>query len=196
MTLLNVSWMKWKMWNYNNEKKYVMLLNNFSLHYLIRKTHFNRSGDRFRAWGARIYWQFQYCAPSSGVFFTLNQNWQLKWQGARSEERFLILWIVMRKEPKAMMNEHELFRPANSILYNFRDNFQILGMGNQSSTMGYHKPPGDLTTTIIKIITITFTPGLVTPAHHRPNHHHHDHHHLNNHRNIDSRTGDPGPPSS
>ena len=92
-----------------------------------------------------------------------------------------------------------LFRPANSILYNFRDNFQILGMGNQSSTMGYHKPPGDLTTAIIKIITITLTPGLVTPAHHRPNHHHPNyhhpsHHHPNNHQNIDSRTGDPGPP--
>ena len=74
-----------------------------------------------------------------------------------------------------------LFRPANSILYNFRDNFQILGMGNQSSTMGYHKPPGDLTTTIIKIITITLTPGLVTPAHHRPNHLHPNYHHPSHH---------------
>ena len=130
----------------------------------------------------------------------------------------------MRKEPKAMMIEHELFRPANSILYNFRDNFQILGMGNQSSTMGNHKPPGDLTS-IIKMmldsITITLTPGLVTPAltiliiiitiiikiwtpglvtsaHHRPNyhyhnHHHHDHHHPYDHHHSDSRTGDPGP---
>ena len=68
----------------------------------------------------------------------------------------------MRKEPKAMMIV------SSSELHSFRDNFQILGMGNQSSTMGYHKPPGDLTTTIIKIITITLTPGLVTPAHHPP----------------------------
>ena len=90
----------------------------------------------------------------------------------------------MRKDPKEMMNEHELFRPGNSILYNFRDNFQILGMGNQSSTIGNHKPPGDVTTIIemmFDTITITLTPGLVTLAHHHHNHHHH----------IDSQTGDP-----
>ena len=61
-----------------------MLLNNFSLHYLIRKTHFNRSGDRFRASGARIYRQFQYCAPSSGVFF--HNKPELVVEMARSKE--------------------------------------------------------------------------------------------------------------